>query len=208
MKYYKFWIVVVWLTVCTPVTANGSDLKVLSLKFYAHIKGDGVVYLDGKEIEVKKEGRLEFYEYDPLVGLDPDFIDIGVNVSNNGTQSMRDVEVRIAIAPKISHLIFIPGIVGSGTDPRTADHESTYRTASWFAPIILQRKTLLQITGGRSAEVRFEKINLKELIQGYVKRKLWPSEFRIEASIEPQGREDSFQNNTMSRNLGINLPPY
>lgn len=175
MKYYKLWIAVVSLSFCIPPASGASDPSLTAIKFYGYAKGGGVIYSDKKEIEVKKGSRFEFHEYRPLHGLDPDLIDVGISVSNNSTQAPGSVEIRIVIAPKVSSIVFIPKLAGSGMDPRTADRAGTYETAEWFAPIVLLRKTV-KIAGGSNKEVTFEKINLQEIIRSYVKRKLWPSE--------------------------------
>jgi hypothetical protein len=187
---------------------DAADLAVHSIKFYMYIRGNGVVYVANKEIEVKDGDRLEFHEYEPLDGTDPDFIDIGVNVANVAPEEVRNVEIRVSVALKISQIIFIPELPGSGTDPSTAAHEDTYQTAKWFAPSLLLRQTLQQIPGQSTREALFERINLGGIISSYLKRKLWPSELRVEASVEPLGQEDSFENNTRSRDLDIHLPAY
>jgi hypothetical protein len=208
MKYrLQIGAVLLSLLLCGHL-ASASDLEITSLKFYGYATGKGVVYIDNRQIEVKGGEKLEFYEHDPLDGTDFDIIDIGVWILNKGADELQKIEVRIALAPKVASLVFIPGIPFSGRDPSTADKEATEKTAEWFAPILLLRKSVQQLSAGRSTEVVFEKINLKEIIQRHVDRKLWPTELRIEASVEPKEREDSFRNNTISKNLRLKLPPY
>ncbi len=203
------------LTLLLVATASGAgeDLDLFLLRTFGTFEGGergGVLYLDDKKVTLRKGevARLEIWGYNWLDGVHPDLIDIAATVSNRGRNAARSIEVRIAIAPKVASLVFIEGLVDSGKDPSTADPEATEKTAQWFAPILLLRKSVGEIQGGSSMEVVFERIDLKTIIQQYVARKLWPIELRIEASVEPKGAEDTFRNNTTTRRFRIPLPPY
>lgn len=185
-----------------------SDFDISLLKFYGHAEGEGVFYIGDKRVVIKKGDKLEFSEYDPLEGTHFDIIDIGVTVANRSPRLVSDLEVRVSIAPKVGYLIFIEGLEGSGTSPSTADKEATERTAEWFAPVLLFRKAIDRLPPGSSVEVLFEAVDLGAIIRQYVTRKLWPTQLRIDASVEPKGREDTFLNNSGTRYLRIKLPPY
>jgi hypothetical protein len=190
------------------VSTYAADLEITAAKLYGYAPATGMMYLYDKKIKVKAGERIEFSAYDPLDGLAPDFFDVEVTAKNNGPATVKNVEVRLSLTPKVASLVFFPGLVGSGFDASTADHEKTEQTAQWFAPTLVIQKTILQVAAGMSAKVVFDKINLAEIIRSYENRKLWPMELRIDASIEPKESEINLRNNSTTRNLKINLPPY
>jgi len=205
--------VVISFLLFASCSVRAQDLQLTHLRLYGIFEGGerrGSLFIGEKEVTLEpgELARLEITEYKPLLGVDPDLIDIGCTVSNRGPKLVTDVEVRISIAARVGYLVFIPELEGSGEDPSTANVEATKKTAAWFTPALLFRKRVQKIPAGGSIEVVFEKINLKNIIEQYSARKLWPTELRIEASVEPKGREDSLSNNTMSRTFRINLPPY
>ncbi len=205
----------------TPVSTTAAEsLELRRLAVFGIITAEtgGIIYLNDKEVSLQKgeTARLEVKEYNPLDGVTPPFVEVVATVANQAQNGVRDIEVRISVAPKVASLVFIKGLldpdieakVGSEKDPSTASPRDTEKTAEWFAPILLLRKTLPTLSAGGTAEVVFERIDLKAIIDGYVARKLWPTALRIQASVEPKAREKNFRNNTKSLLFPIKLPPY
>jgi hypothetical protein len=194
-----------------PLAAQNLELR--SLKIYASFEGGqtgAVLYPSGKEVALKsgEVARLEIDRYSPVDGVRPVTVQLIAVVANRGPAAARDVEVRVAVFPKVAPLVFTDDFVDSGEDPSAADHFATEKAAAWFTPVLLLQKTIANIEAGDSAEIVFEGINLKGIIEGYAARRLWPTALRFEASVEPQGRQTSFRNNSKTRQFRIELPPY
>jgi len=192
-------------------TAAASDLAVHRLKTYGIFEATeqgGVIYLNGKEITLRKgqETRLEVPGYNPLDGVTPTFLEIVVSITNRGRKDAIGVETRIAMSPRVAPLILMKGVPEPGHS--TLDTEATRRAAVWFAPIFLVRTVIPRIAAGETVDVIFDKIDLRATIHDYAKRRLWPTELRIEASIEPTAEERNLRNNNRLRDFRIEFPTY
>lgn len=199
----------VFLLLALPAAqTHPAELEALAITFYGFAEASGTTYLNDKPVEVKPGDRLAFDAHEPLAGFSPDVIEVGVTVRNKGPEGAANVEVRLAASPRVAPLVFLQGLEGSGEDPSTADPEATARGAEWFAPILLARQRVASLRAKQSVEVVFKKIDLRAMLAGYVKRKLWITELRFDASIEPGMGDRTLRDNSVTRHLRIDLPPY
>lgn len=185
-----------------------AELEALGITFYGFAEASGTTYLNDKPMDVKPGDRLAFDAHDPLGGFSPNVIEIGVTVRNKGPAGAANVEVRLAVSPKVAPLVFLEGLEGSGEDPSTADREATLRGAEWFAPILLMRQRVPWLRANNSTEVVFKKIDLRAMLAEYAKRKVWITELRFDASIEAAMGDRTLRDNSVTRHLRIDLPPY
>jgi hypothetical protein len=116
--------------------------------------------------------------------------------------------VRLSIEPKVGVLAFIGGLPGSGSDLSTADWKLTQQSSAWFAPILLLRKSIKKIEPQKTIQITFERILLKEIIDGYSRRGLWPTELKFTVSVEPKLAEKVLGNNTRETKFEVRLPAY
>ena len=186
-------------------SAVDADIGLLNIRFYGAGPGEGHVYINDKKVFVRDWERYEFHEYQPLDAR-PAVLNVVVSVLNSG-DATEEAEIRMAVSPKLAPIVYIPGLVGSGTDPSTADVDATQLGAVWFAPTRLVSKRV-KFPAKRPEDVSFERISLADLLTHYAKQHLWPVELRIDVSVEPTRTDRRLANNTLSRSLRINLPPY
>ncbi len=179
---------------------EGGDREVNAIKFYALLlEADTVAHIDGKTIDVKKGDRIEFHEYAPHSGVAPDLIDVAVVVTNRGNQSEKNVEVRLAVSPKVGKVIHYPGT------PDLPLHDEIEKSAEWFAPIFFLKQTIKSVAPGQAVEVKFRNIKLGSILKDYMRRRLWPVTLNFEASVEPSSTEETFKNNTVKRDLKVRM---
>lgn len=181
-------------------TAEGHDLEVKAVKFYALIPQAGyVVGPDKKVVAVKKGQRVEFDEYAPHSGLAPDILEAGVTIANSGETNQLNVQIRLAVSPKVGKVTFYQGT------PDLPIHEETEASAEWFAPILLLKQVVGTVPAGQTVNVFFRNINLGSILKDYNRRHLWPIMLNFEVSVEPVNSEDTFKNNTVRRFLKVGM---
>ena len=201
------------IVVCTGIVPCSAqeDVELSALRFVGVFTAKTAGYLRFGEtrVEVRKGEvlRHEVTEYNELDGT-PDAIEVVTTVHNRGPRTVRNLLVRTAASAKVARLVFVPGMPGAGTDPATADHKATERTAAWFAPFALSNTTIAELPADNTVDVTLYSLTVQDFIRDYVSRKLWPIELRVEASVEAIGAEDNLSNNTQTRYLPFRIPPY
>lgn len=214
-----FAIIYTVLNVSTaPVAASSDvikeeslDLELSQVEIYGYFGDksydyDSYVGLDGREYEIKagEIARIKFREFDRDASPTMEFIDIEATVSNHGDRVVSDVEVTLAVRPKITYEIYIkdyPHKMWSDDDME--------RFAEWFSPLFVRKVKINKINANSEAIVLFDKIVFYKMIKEYQKKKLWPTEFNFEVSVSPApGGEVTFKNNTKQTNLKIHIPFY
>lgn len=180
--------------------AEAHELELRALKFYAVFAEAGdVINSENKVVSVKKGEQLEFHEYAPHSGIAPDILNVGVAVANTGNAVQRNVEIRLAVTPKVGRVILYQ------ETPDLPVHEATEKTAEWLAPILLLKQTVNTLPPRRVVQVTFRNIKLGSILKEYSRRHLWPVMMSFEASIEPVDMEATINNNTKKRNLTIRM---
>jgi hypothetical protein len=192
-------------------TSDRTDLSIRNTKFYGHFEGGSHenvrvrIFLNDKRITLRKgeKVRLEISQYNEIDGISPQEFDVETEVSNTGDKHVKEIEVRLSIVPKVAYFVF-----WGSSDVKMIDHEESEKTAQWFTAIDIKRKTIDRLAPNTSTKVIFERINLKGIIDSYFHKELWVTDLKCEISVEPQGQELTFQNNTNSKTLRILFPPY
>jgi hypothetical protein len=202
-------IAIIFLIMCPFLSlAQDRDLDLERLRFFGYFTGGArgsVLYLNDKRITVQKGKtvRLEFSKYDEFDGVTPDIIDIEAAVSNRGEVQVKDIEVRLSVSPRVAYFVYIKDY-----PEKMVDTKASEQTAEWFAPLFVMIEKISKLDSKSSQIVVFEKIDLGEIIKGYAKKGLWPTELKVEVSIEPGGQEKTFKNNTLCTILKIPFPSY
>ena len=187
--------------------SESADLSLSKIRFYGFFKGQKGVehYIDDKLVDIKEGETLrhEFNWFERVDGIITDIMDVEATVFNRGDNPVKDIEVRLSISPKMAYFVYIKDY-----PEKLWNSEEMERTVEWFAPIILLKNKIDKLGAGSSSRVVFEKINIGKIIDGYLKRELWPIELEFVMSIEPASKEETFKNNTERRTLKIPVPVY
>ena len=187
--------------------SESADLSLSKIRFYGFFKGQKGVehYIDDKLVDIKEGETLrhEFNWFERVDGIITDIMDVEATVFNRGDNPVKDIEVRLSISPKMAYFVYIKDY-----PEKLWNSEEMERTVEWFAPIILLKNKIDKLGAGSSSRVVFEKINIGKIIDGYLKRELWPIDLEFVMSIEPASKEETFKNNTERRTLKIPVPVY
>lgn len=201
-------IFIMYTVLCAHAyAAELPDLSVDQVKYFGYYKGERSVvnYVDGKKI-TPKEGetlRLEFNRFDETEGYNVSVMDVEATVYNGSFAPVKDIQVRLTVLPRVVYYVYEPDEEFSIYSP-----EKMRKTASWFSSILCLKKVIGSIGAYSSEKVVFDKIPLESIVEGYLKRELWPIELKFQISVEPLGPERRLGNNTVSRTLEIPIPPY
>src|SRR3972149_3088754 len=178
--------------------SESADLGLSKIKFYGYFTGAKNVtyYVDDQPIKVKKGETLrhEFNRFDKVEGVIIDMMDVESTVLNQNKKAIMEIEVRLSISPKVAYFVYIKDY-----PEKMWNIEEMERTAEWFAPIVLLKSKIDKLDAGSSSRVVFEKINIGKIIDGYLKKELWPIELEFKMSIEQVCKEETFKNNTERR---------
>lgn len=179
---------------------HGKDLVIGNIKFFALFTHAGHVVNspNGEMISVKKGDRLAFDEYIPHGGIAPDIVDVEATLRNEGDSSEKNVQVRLAIVPKVGSVFY----EGSHDLP---NHKKVLESAEWFAPLALITQNIKTIPRQASITVRFRNIDIGNISRKYLALNLWPAILRFELSVDPTGVEITYKNNTVRRDLSMNM---
>lgn len=203
MTRAQAWTLLGILLVAQPAIAQ--DLAVKDVYFYGHMPNDTVYKEETTGTYVRPGARIRFSSESPLDGggrytSNFDVIDLVIKVTNLGREASEEIEVRVALVPRLA-------LIAPGKPPLQINPAETLRTAQWFAPLLILRSPIRRLVGGSSQEVVFERLDTSAIMDPYTRRGLWPTEFRIQASVDAATRDPDLSNNTASRTLKIKFPP-
>jgi hypothetical protein len=184
--------------------AIGSELKIHECNLYTvDIANEGeVLYRGGKEYTFKtgKPLRLKVLNYEEDIKPETDFIDVEAVIGNVGKGVAENVEVRLAVSPKIGSITHLAKTDG---DPSNEEMEEL---SEWFCPKILMKQSIKEIKEYSSQKVIF-RLNFKELYDSYSEKQLFVSRLMFMLSVDPQNPQINFGDDTTKIIVRISVEP-
>lgn len=184
--------------------ASGSDLQLQNFRLFTidKVQKGEVVYRGDKEYTGDSNGKikLEVLDFERDINSNTDTLEIECTVFNSEKNSAKNVQVRLAVSPKIGRIVFLDENEG------IINWIETESTASWLCPSMLIEQNIREIKGGSAQDVSFS-FNLHKMTEGYIDKGLWLTGIILMISIEPQELEKNIKDNTVKITIEIPIGP-